>query len=290
MAQDINIGGKVAQIQKFDPKSLLFNDRGEHLNPRVCMIAPSGSGKSVVLKEILYYMREIPAAVVLAPTDKMNKFYDEFVPRSFIHHDYNDTIIPKLLQRQMNMLELNEKRIKKGKKPIDPRLIYVMDDTMAYKDKFAKSPDLLTIMNQGRHYQLSYFLTMQYAIALGPELRSNFNFVFLLGEDSYLNREKLYKNFASCIPSFDAFEQIFAQMTKNYGVMVINNQVKSPNFLDKIFWYRAQPKLPKFTIGMPKLLKWNDENYDKNCEKRPAYLTMDDFCKRRRTKINVEMV
>lgn len=289
MTQNITLGGKVAQLSEFNPKKLLYNESGEPLNPRCCMIAPSGSGKSWVLRDMVYHMKEIPAVTVIAPTDKMNKFYDNFIPRSFIHHDYNDAILPKILQRQLNILELNEKRIKKKKKPIDPRLIFIMDDTMAYKDKWKDSEEILTIMNQGRHYQLSYFLTMQYAIALAPELRSNFNFIFLLGEDSFLNREKLYKNFASCIPSFDAFEQIFAQVTKDYGVMVINNNIKSTNFLDKIFWYKAK-KTPNFMMGIPKMIKWNKDNYDPNCEKRPSYLTMDDFCKKRRTKINVQMI
>jgi hypothetical protein len=58
------------------------------------MIAPSGSGKSWIVRNILYEMKDIPCGTVIAPTDKMNKFFDEFLPSAFIHHDYKHDIIP----------------------------------------------------------------------------------------------------------------------------------------------------------------------------------------------------
>jgi hypothetical protein len=290
MSGDIAIGGKVAQLKKFDPKTLVYDENGNFLNPRVCMIAASGSGKSYVLRDMLYHMRDVPVCTVIAPTDKMNKFYDDFVPKSFIHHEYNERIIPKILKRQMSVLELNEKRVKQGKKPIDPRLVFIMDDCMATKHLWKKDPNVLTIMNQGRHYQLSYFLTMQYSLGLEPELRSNFNFIFLLGEDIKSNRDRLYQHFAGCFPTRDLFEQVFISVTANYGCLVINNRIKSPNFMDKVFWYRAE-RPPSFVIGIPKAIKWNKENYDPQHEKRGALLDINDFIGgKRRTIVNVQMI
>ena len=189
----------------------------------------------------------------------------------------------------MNILELNEKRIKKGKTPIDPRLIFIMDDCMATKHLWKKDSNILTIMNQGRHYQLSYFLTMQYSLGLEPELRSNFNFIFLLGEDIKSNRDRLYQHFAGCIPSRDLFEQVFIQVTANFGCMVINNRIKSTNFMDKVFWYKAQSP-PSFKIGIPKALKWNTDNFDPSHEKRGQLLDINDFYSKRKTIVNVQMI
>ena len=35
-------------------------------------------------------------------------------------------------------------------------------------------------------------------------------------------REKIYDNYGM-FPSFDIFEQVFQQLTENYGIMVFNN-------------------------------------------------------------------
>ena len=38
---------QMAQISEFDLNRLAFNDKGENVNPRIGIIAKSGSGKSV---------------------------------------------------------------------------------------------------------------------------------------------------------------------------------------------------------------------------------------------------
>ena len=43
------------QFEKFDLKNLVYEVDGNFLNPRIAIIAKSGSGKSWVIKEILYY-------------------------------------------------------------------------------------------------------------------------------------------------------------------------------------------------------------------------------------------
>ena len=178
---DIDVPGQTLKLEEFDIKTLIYDDKGEFINPRIVMIAPSGSGKSWIVRNILYAMRDIPCGTVIAPTDKMNKFYDEFMPPCFIHHEYKSEIIPKLLGRQSKILEKNERRVKEGKNPVDPRVYLVMDDCMADKDKWIKDPKMLEIMNQGRHFKLTFILTMQYCLGIQPELRTQFNYIFFRG-------------------------------------------------------------------------------------------------------------
>ena len=90
---------------RFKISSLIKDENGDYINPRIAMIAPSGSGKSWIVRNILYEMRDIPCGTVIAPTDKMNKFYDDFMPSTFIHHEYSSPIIPKILGRQKKILE-----------------------------------------------------------------------------------------------------------------------------------------------------------------------------------------
>jgi len=46
----------------------------------------SGSGKSVIIKSILYNLKDkVPACIIISPTEKFNKTYDGILPPTFIN-------------------------------------------------------------------------------------------------------------------------------------------------------------------------------------------------------------
>jgi len=287
---DVDVPGQTLKIEEFNIGSLIKDEKGEYINPRIVMIAPSGSGKSWIVRNILFEMRDIPCGVIIAPTDKMNRFYDDFVPPLYIHHEYRPQIVPSLLSRQRKILEKNEEREKKHKKPIDPRSFLVMDDCMASKNEWMNDPKILEIMNQGRHFKLTYILTMQYCLGIQPELRTQFNFVFLLGDDNAASRKKIWMHWAGVFPKFDLFEKVFLQLTENYGCMVINNRIKSLDLSKKVFWFKAK-KVPEFKIGIPKFIKFSQEHYDKNYQKKEELFDVTTYgAKKSKSNVIVRMM
>lgn len=285
---DINMDSLL--LEEFKLESLRYDENGEFLNPRICIIAPSGSGKSWVVKNLLYTLRDIPCGTVIAPTDKMNKFYDNFICPLFINHEYKPNIIPKILSRQSNIIEKNKKRKDINKSLIDPRAFLVMDDCMADAKLWAKDQCISEIMFQGRHYQLTFILTMQYCLGITPDLRTQFNYVFLLGEDNAASRKKLHQHWAGVFPNLDSFEQVFAQVTENYGCMVINNRIKTTDLTKKVFWFRAK-ETKDFKLGSDKVVNFHKENYD------PDYLNTKQsnfnnifYGNRKKTNIKVKLV
>jgi hypothetical protein len=279
----IDFNGDTLQLEKFDMKNLVYDQNGDFLNPRIAMIAKSGSGKSWVIRDIMYYMRSIPCGTVIAPTDKMTGFFNSFCPPSFIYHEYKENTIPKILARQRYILDKNNKRKEKKKKTYDPRTFLIMDDCMSTKHLWLKDPNMLTIFNEGRHYQLTFILSMQYSLGIQPELRSNFDYVFLLGEDFINNRKKLYEHYAGMFPTRDIFDQVFLQVTDNYGCMVINNRLRSTDITKKVFWYKAS-KRANFKVGSPKFIKFHDENYDPDHDKRVPFIDLNMFGRKRNSK------
>jgi len=276
-------------LEEFKLDTLRKDENGNFLNPRIVMIAPSGSGKSWIVRNVLYCLRDIPCGTIIAPTDKMTKFFDEFTPSSYISHEYKPSIIPKILHRQKMILAKNEKRIKDKKEPVDPRAFLVMDDCMAAKHLWIKDPNVLEIMNQGRHFQLTYILTMQYCLGIQPELRTQFNFIFLLGDDNAASRKKLWEHWAGVFPKFDLFEQVFLQVTADYGCMVINNRIKTTDITKKVFWFKAK-KVPDFKIGLPKFIKFHEENYDPNYEKKDNFFDISSYGMRKKPAIKVKLM
>lgn len=282
--------GQVLDFDKFDMKNLVYNESGEYINPRIGIIAKSGSGKSWVIREILYYLYKthIPCGTVIAPTDKMTKFYNEFVPTCYIHHEYKEEIIPKVLHRQRQMIEKNEQRVKQGRKIVDPRCYLVMDDCMSTKHLWLKDPHVLSIFNEGRHFQLTFILAMQYSLGIQPELRSNFDFIMLLGEDNYSNRKRLYEHYAGIFPTRDIFEMVFSELTNNYGCMIINNRLRSNDLKKKVFYFKAR-ETPPFKMGVPRCLRFNSEHFDPQYEKKQSTFDLNALIFKRRSNLRIKM-
>lgn len=281
----------ILEFDKFEMKNLVYDANGDFLNPRIALIAKSGSGKSWVIREILYYLykTKIPGGTIIAPTDKMTKFYNDFVPPSFIYHEFKEDIIPKILQRQRLIIDKNINRDKEGKKKVDPRAFLVMDDCMSSKHLWLKDPSVLSIFNEGRHFQLTFVLAMQYSLGIQPELRSNFDFVFLLGEDNFSNRKRLYEHYAGIFPTRDIFEAAFNELTNNYGCMVINNRLRCSDIRKKVFHFKAN-KTPDFRLGISKSIKFDEENFDPNHEKKSNMFDLNSLVFRRKNNIKIKLV
>ncbi|XWV26392.1 A32-like packaging ATPase [Tupanvirus soda lake] len=232
-------------------------------DPSIVMIAKRGSGKSFITRDIIYHYRHLPGGVVIAPTDKMNSFYKYFFPDLYIHYDIKDTILKKILYRQTVMIEKEKEKRKLGKK-VDPSGILIMDDCLARKKSWAKDESITEILMNGRHYRLTYILTMQTPLGITPDLRLNFDYVFLLKEDSTINKKKLWDNYASMFPSLPAFEKVFGKCTEDYRSMVIDNRKPSDNIQEKVFWFKAMDR--EFSFGSRKFKELHKRYYD------PSYL------------------
>ena len=127
---------------------------------------------------------------------------------------------------------------------------------------------------------------MQYAVGIPPELRSNFDYIFLLGEDFISNRKRLYEHYAGMFPSFDIFQRVFDECTENFGCMVINNKIHSKEIEEKVFWFKAK-KTPTFFIGSKKFKKYHKKNYDSEWNKRLPIFDINTALTKRRNQLNL---
>lgn len=282
--RNVTFGASQLRLKKFNVKEMV-----EHAT--IAMIAKRASGKSYLTREILFHKRDIPTAVVISRTEKLNKFYGEFIPDSYIFDDFDSSILTKIYQRQSKLNGDNEVRRKEGKKEKDDRIILIMDDCMSSKGSWVKDENILELFFNGRHHRVSFILTMQFSLGIPPEMRSNFDYIFLLAEDFISNQKRLYEHYAGMFPSFDIFKQVFAEVTQNYGIMVINNRVHSTNITEKVFWYKAK-QVPKFKLGSSKYLKFHKKYYDSEWNKRlPIFDPSEILAKKRNNfRINVKKV
>ena len=221
----------------------------------VVLIGKRDTGKSFLCKDILYHHRNIPVGQVISGTEGANQVYQKIIPKLFIHGEFKPEIVQNMLKRQKLMIE----QLNGGNREIDPRAFLILDDCL-YDNSWAKNKDMRSVFMNGRHYKLLFLLTMQYALGIPPNLRTNIDYVFILRENYVSNRKRLYEHYAGMFPTFEMFNQVMDQCTENYECLVINNNSKSNKLTDQVFWYKADAR-PDFKIGADPYWKYSQENF-----------------------------
>jgi len=226
------------ELRKFDMKSIQFKST-ENKGPVIVLIGKRDTGKTFLVRDLLWYQQDIPIGTVISGTEEGNGFYSKMVPRLFIHNEYNTAIIENILKRQKTVLKQMKKEIETYKRSsIDPRAFVILDDCL-YDNAWSRDKLMRLLFMNGRHWKIMLVITMQYPLGIPPTLRTNIDFVFILRENYISNRKRIYENYAGMFPTFEAFCQVMDQCTENYECLVINNNSKSNRLNDQVFYYKA---------------------------------------------------
>jgi len=237
------------ELKKFNMKSITFKSMSEtSTGPVIVLIGRRETGKSFLVKDILFYQQDIPIGTVISGTEEGNGFYGKMVPKIFIHNEYNTSIIENILKRQKKVLKQIQKEVELYKKStIDSRTITILDDCL-YDSSWARDKMMRLLFMNGRHWKIMLIITMQYPLGIPPNLRTNIDYIFILRENYIANRKRIYDNYAGMFPTFESFCQVMDQCTENYECLVIHNNAKSNKLIDQVFWYKADSHGP-FKIG-----------------------------------------
>ena len=264
------------ELKKFDMKNITFQ-ANENKGPVVVLIGRRDTGKSFLVRDLLFYKRDIPIGTVISGTEEGNGFYGKHVPKLFIHNEYNTAIIENVLKRQKQVLKQVKKETETYKRSnIDPRTFVILDDCL-YDNGWTKDKMMRLLFMNGRHWKVMLVITMQYPLGVPPNLRTNIDYVFILREPYIANRKRIYENYAGMFPTFESFCQVMDQCTENYEYLVINNNSKSNKLHDQIFWYKADSH-PDFKMGSKEF--WDlsknlgsddeDESYDPDASRKKS--------------------
>lgn len=228
MASALNLN-----LRKFDMKSIPQD--------AVCIfIGRRRTGKSTLVRDLLYHHQNIPAGCVISGTEESNSFYGKMIPPIFIHGEYNPMILANYVKRQkLIMARIVKEEQSGGKSRIDPRSFFILDDCM-YDDSWTHDKNIRYLFMNGRWLKVFFIITMQYPLGIPPALRTNVDYVFILRESYLTNRKRIFENYGGAFPTFEFFCQVMDQCTNNYECLVINNAVQSNKLEDCIFWYKAE--------------------------------------------------
>jgi hypothetical protein len=251
-------------IKKFDMKRI-------PQDAVVIFIGRRRTGKSTLVRDLLFNHQDMPLGTVISGTEESNSFYGKMIPPIFIYGEFQPVILDNFVKRQKMITSKIEKDKQQNiRSKLDPRSFMILDDCM-YDDSWTHDKNIRYLFMNGRHQKVFFLITMQYPLGIQPALRTNVDFVFILREPYLNNRKRIFDNYAAAFPSFEFFCQIMDQCTQNFECIVIDNTSLSAKLEDCVFWYKADTH-PDFRIGAPQFWQHSATYYrDKDEDEINAY-------------------
>lgn len=233
----------------------LFDLKQMQRDSTICILGKRRTGKSVLIKNIMHNFRHIPKGAVFSGTEHCNPFFKYFIPDMYISKEYNPLLLQKIFNKQSEIINRD------GGKNEKNNMFLIFDDMLASSTDWKKDRQIRELLMNGRWFNLFFLLSLQYPMGIPPELRTNFDYVFIFKETILANRKRIWENFAGAIPSIQTFCTIMDQCTEDFNCIVINNTSTSNKLEDIVFYYKANINLPRFRCGSKSFWRLHDSFY-----------------------------
>ena len=100
--------GMSLNLRKFDMRNIPQD--------AVCVfIGRRRTGKSTLVKDLLYHHQNLPIGTVISGTEEGNGFYGKLVPPIFIHNEFNPVILANFVKRQRSVVAQIQKEQQEGR-------------------------------------------------------------------------------------------------------------------------------------------------------------------------------
>jgi len=240
----------VFKIERWDPASI-------DAHPRILLIGRSGSGKSVALRDILSYLADrTDLCLLFSPTTESLDEFRKVAPPSCVHQGGLN------LELVQSALQLNRENAanKKG------REILIVADDVAFDKQLLRSPVLRDIAMNGRPNKVGFAMTLQYCMDIGPDLRTQFQYIICCADNIHANRQRIWQYFAGVVPTYREFDAIMQSCTQNHSCLVIDNTNPSASIQTSIFHWKARLHPPPYKLCKPVFWKLDE----KRAQTKPA--------------------
>lgn len=190
------------------------------------------SGKTVLLRDLLYHKRHIPVGMILSPTEEEQCAFESIIPPEFMFSSFDTEALQRLFDRQRRVL----RKLPKNQKDKASAFV-VLDDCAFDKQKFRTKQMREAFMN-GRHVKILIIVTLQYITDMTPDLRAQADYVFAFKDYREAAMKRLYDEFFSIVGDRKLFNRMFKKLTQDYKCICA--KVGGDEISDTVFWYKAK--------------------------------------------------
>ena len=200
-----------------------------------------GGGKSHLIKYIMYQNSDdFDCGIVFTNTGFIDGNFD-YVDKRFVHLKYNEGALK-------NLKDIFQKQIEKGK-PL--RGFVIFDDCLTGSQW--KSEELVSLVTQVRHYNITVILSCQYPNHIPPIFRTNAFQVCMFFMGSKAAMMALYESYGQMIGTFDEFKHYFTEATAvKHQFLLYDARNGGTTIQSRYKILKCPAKIPKFTVPEPK--------------------------------------
>lgn len=227
-------------------------------NPTIVAYGKRRTGKSTSILNIMCNcLDDIPFGLVMSNT-AFGGAWDEIIPPQFIIQGWQQHILEQLVSRQQRLITLY------GKDDPRTRAFLILDDVISDRRNVAGWNTMMNrFFTEGRHFNITIFITTQYVKGIGPMLRNNADLVILQPIYSVNDRTTLWEMYGGFMDKKSFFELMnqYAMSTpleghtpanpnKEVSVIVVKAYEDFPTLEDTFAWWKPLrvDKLPKFRL------------------------------------------
>lgn len=208
-------------------------------NRTILLCGRRGMGKSTLLKDILYHIRKrVDTGFAFSPTQDTIRMFEDCFPHSHIYNEYSLDVVKNIIASLTSLTEQNKHR----------EVVLTLDDCMFDKG-IMKTREMREIHMNGRHLHLWFINCVQYLMDMGPDIRSQIDYVFVLKENVIANRQKLHKYFFGIFEKYEEFSLVMDKCTNSFECLVLDNTQANNSIEDSIYYYKADPNIGRFRLG-----------------------------------------
>lgn len=219
-------------------------DRQFRNNGVVAFIAPRGSGKSTLIRYVLYELRRRwDLAVAFVGSPEAASSMRAYIHPSFIFYGCDTS---ELNDRLEAVVDESEAMAAKG----TPRRICIILEDLGDDRKFMRAnPALKRICARGRHSGITLVFSAQQAHQLPPDVRANIDALtclFTKGEE----RESIRKAFFGSL-SKSEFDFVVGTLCRDFQAIVLDTTHQSGDVSNSVFFTKAPLTVPRFSLLSP---------------------------------------
>lgn len=191
------------------------------LNKTICLCAKRNSGKSQLLRYILLKNKHLFKKVFcICPTEHINKFYEDVIPKENIFDEYSEAWIQQLMKKLGD--------VNSGKTDKEAYHVLLILDDIAADHNLHASKTFKQLFTKGRHYKISLIITAQYPYMIGPIARVNCDYI-CVGQLNTQGLDILTTEFLSGSLTKQDFMKMYYKCTNDYKFLLINNNSTKSN-------------------------------------------------------------
>ena len=190
-------------------------------NKIIAFCAKRNSGKSQLLRYLLLKSKHLFKKIfVICPTESVNKFYSDIIPKENIFDQYSEEWVESLIKK---MTEINA-----GKSDKESSHILIILDDCCSDTKFHTSKTLKQLATRGRHIKIAVMITCQYIYQIPPVIRNNCDYIYC-GQMNQQGLKLLTDEFLMGNIDKKEFVDLYHSNTNDYNFLVINNNSTTDN-------------------------------------------------------------